>query len=76
MCGNGCESIYCVFDTVWAIISIAVWAIIGVVAVCIVCMFLHYMLTMLFNPVYRRFTGKNLKWYDRYLKIAKEDDFF
>lgn len=48
----------------------------GLLAICITIMILDFVLTMLINPFYYLATGKNLKNYEEYRDMPREDDFF
>lgn len=43
---------------------------------CLLMLYLHFIGSMIFNPIYHLFTGKNLKSYEEYRDMPREDDFF
>lgn len=48
----------------------------GGIAIMCVLMVAHFVLTVLINPFYYIATGKNLKAYEEYRDMPREDDFF
>lgn len=46
------------------------------IALCMIIMTLHFVGTLLLNPFVYLFTGHNLKAYEEWRDMPKEDDFF
>ena len=57
---------------------IGIIAVFGAIAIaqCMIIMTLHFVGTLLLNPFVYLFTGHNLKAYEEWRDMPKEDDFF
>lgn len=65
-----------IFGFIFGSLALMVIVSMGLLAICIAIMILDFVLTMLINPFYYLATGKNLKNYEEYRDMPREDDFF
>ena len=65
-----------IFGFIFGTFALMVIVSMGLLAICIAIMVLDFVLTMLINPFYYLATGKNLKNYEEYRDMPREDDFF
>ena len=65
-----------IFGVLFGIVAIIVVLSMGTIVLSAALMTLHFIGTMLLNPFVYIFTGHNLKAYEEYRDMPKEDDFF
>lgn len=65
-----------IFGFIFGAFALMVIVSMGLLAICMAIMVLDFVLTMLINPFYYLATGKNLKNYEEYRDMPREDDFF